>query len=61
MGTLTAQFTRELERCRQRFREAVAPYTRFVRAEHERLESLRGELVTLEADLARLRARIETL
>ncbi len=61
MGSLTAQFTRELERCRQRFREAVAPYTRFVRAEHDRLEGLRAELVTLGADLARLRGRIETL
>jgi hypothetical protein len=61
MGALTTQFERELARSRQRFEEAMAPYTRFVRAEHERLSSLGAELATLDADLARLRGRIETL
>ena len=37
MGALTGQFDREVERSAQKVQEAVGPYTRFVRAERERL------------------------
>lgn len=61
MGSLTDQFEREIQASLARIRESIAPYTRFVRAERERLEGLRGELGRLADELARLRARIEAL
>jgi small GTP-binding protein len=60
VGTLDRQFSRELEKSVQRIQEAIAPYTRFVRGERERLQEIRGELVVLRDALARLRAAVET-
>lgn len=58
MVTMTAQFEREMERSLHRLEEAIAPYTRFVRAEQEKLEQVEGKLKdTLEA-LKVLRVRI---
>ena len=61
MAAMTEQFERELARSLQRLREAIAPYTRFVRAEHQKLTRIEGELVGLNAALGQLRARIEDL
>jgi small GTP-binding protein len=58
MGALTGQFDREVERSAQRVQEAVGPYTRFVRAERERLTSTREELRRIRTELERLRAAI---
>ena len=44
MGALETQFARELESSLLRIREAIGPYTRFVRSERERLGALREEL-----------------
>ncbi|MEO8501496.1 MAG: dynamin, partial [Vicinamibacteria bacterium] len=44
MEALTGQFGREIEASEHRIREAVAPYTRFVRAETDRLEESRDRL-----------------
>jgi len=58
MATMTAQFEREMERSLHRLEEAIAPYTRFVRAEREKLEQVEGKLRdTLEA-LKVLRVRV---
>ena len=58
MATMTAQFEREMERSLHRLEEAIAPYTRFVRAEREKLEQVEGKLKdTLEA-LKVLRVRV---
>jgi hypothetical protein len=61
MGALDEEFSREAERSLVRIREAVAPYTRFVRGERERLAALREELGRLADGLALLRSRIEAL
>lgn len=61
VGTLTAQFDREVERSVGRVRDAIAPYTRFVRAEQQRLQSTRDELRGTAGDLAALRRRIDEL
>jgi len=61
MTSLTSQFERELGRGLRRIEEAIAPYTRFVRAERERLSALRGTLAALGERLAGLRARIEAV
>jgi hypothetical protein len=55
---MAEQFERELSNSMQRIREAVSPFTRFVRSESDRLEELRGELAGVGAGLRNLRDRI---
>ena len=59
--SLTSQFEHELDRSIQRIQEAIAPYTRFVRAEGDRLKDVRQELNELEKTLALLKTQIEQL
>ncbi|WIG59512.1 MAG: hypothetical protein OJF49_002259 [Ktedonobacterales bacterium] len=59
-ATLREQFERELEAGAQRLREALAPYTRFVRIERERVGATLATLERLHADTEALRLRIES-
>jgi small GTP-binding protein len=59
--TLTGHFEDEVERSISRLQESIAPYTRFVRAERERLAEQSQVLDRLGHDLADLRARIARL
>jgi len=59
MARLHEAFEKELARSLERIGEALSPYTRFVRAEGERLEAQRREIDRLAAELQGLRARIE--
>lgn len=52
---LTRQFERELSDGLQRMREAIAPYTRFVRVEREKLERANDALERLRREVADLR------
>jgi small GTP-binding protein len=52
------QFEVELKRSVQRIRDAIAPYTRFVRTEQERLQGLQEQLNALRNDLRNLRHRV---
>ena len=61
MGALTGQFDREIETSAHRIDEAIAPYTRFVRAERQRLNDVRGELEGVNQGLVRLRSRVDEL
>jgi GTP-binding protein EngB required for normal cell division len=56
---LLREYTLETERAFARLREAVAPYTRFIRAEETRLEGARAELEGLGAKVGDLRTTIE--
>jgi small GTP-binding protein len=56
MTNLRAQFQREVERSVRGVLDAVAPYTRFVRAEHDKLGELSKELTEVGSQLARLRS-----
>lgn len=58
MGSLTAQFEREIVRSLERIHDAVAPYSRFVRAERDRFDGARDELTAIKGALAAIRARI---
>ena len=58
---ITQQFESELTASVQRIREAVAPYTRFVRVEREKLETLATDLQHAESEWAGLRRRVEEL
>ncbi|MBP1634999.1 MAG: iniA [Acidobacteria bacterium] len=56
---LRGEFEREMARGRQRIEEAIAPYSRFVRAEHGHLTAMRTELEAIGHDIRALRVRIE--
>jgi small GTP-binding protein len=56
--TLREQFERELRRSKQRIEDAMSPFSRFVRAEHAKLEEQRETVVELEAHIAGLRAQL---
>jgi len=58
---ITQQFESELTASVQRIREAVAPYTRFVRVEREKLETLGADLQRAESEWKGLRRRLEEL
>ncbi len=56
---LRAQFKSEIARATDRIRASIAPYSRFVRAEGEKLESTAKELAGVSSELAALRGKIE--
>ena len=56
LGALTAQFTSEAESAVARLKDGVAPYTRFVRAEGERMEKTEATLAGVGQRLSALRA-----
>jgi len=58
MESLTGQFDHELEKSLQRIREAISPYTRFVRSERERLIEVRDELRRIRGGLEAVKAQI---
>jgi small GTP-binding protein len=59
MTNLRAQFQREVERSVRGVMDAVAPYTRFVRAENDKLTNLDRELDSISSELARIRTEID--
>jgi small GTP-binding protein len=61
MKSMTEAFERELSRSVQRLREAIAPYTRFVRSEQQKLGRVEGELDQISGELGQIRSRIEEL
>ena len=61
MTGLTGHFEKEAERGRHRLDETIAPYTRFVRSESDRLEEERSTLATLAERIGEMVARVEGL
>lgn len=61
LGALTAQFTKESESSIARLKNGVTPYTRYIRAERERIDKTRIALIGLTQRLSTLRARIQTV
>jgi hypothetical protein len=59
-GAMTQQFERELADSIQRMREAVSPYTRFVRVEREKLEQTAGTMEQSRQELVKLRAAVNS-
>lgn len=58
-GALRDQFAKEIARSVNRIREAVAPYSRFVRAEGDNLKATEQELREILEQLATLRQRLD--
>lgn len=61
MEGLGGQFQREMERSLARLREAISPYTRFVRKETEHLNEGRDRLAEIQGEMEELSAAIESL
>jgi len=61
VDSLTQQFDHEVERSLRRIADAVAPYSRFVRAEQQRLAEVGAELDQVAAQLAALTRRAQSL
>lgn len=60
-SSLTTQFDKELKQGFQRITDAIAPYTRFVRAEQDKLEQTKAELTKARQVQGKLRTEIEEL
>jgi len=58
LATMRRQFGAELDQMLTRIRDAIAPYTRFIRAQRELLVDVQRELSDLDVELGRLRAEI---
>ena len=58
-STLRSQFEREIQRSVDRINEAIAPYTRFVRAERNNLTKTKDEFQSISIELNRLKNIIE--
>jgi small GTP-binding protein len=56
--TMQHQFDVELEQMLARIREAIGPYTRFIRAQREQLSTIQRELSDIDVEIGRLRADI---
>jgi small GTP-binding protein len=54
MDSLTTQFDREMRRSTQRLEETIAPFTRFVRAEEEKLLEQRERLLIIDSQITGL-------
>jgi small GTP-binding protein len=61
MTALTGHFEKEAARGRHRLDETIAPYTRFVRSESDRLASERDVLKALSEHISEMKARVEGL
>ena len=59
IDSLRAQFEREIQRSLDNIKEAIGPYSRFVRAEGGKLEGTSESLETFQEQIGRLRGRIE--
>jgi hypothetical protein len=58
---MTEQFNTELARSIERIRGAIAPYTRFVRMEQERMVTADARLSELERTFDKIRAEVELI
>jgi small GTP-binding protein len=59
--SLRGQFEKEMERSQQRIQEAIAPYSRFVRAEQAKFLEVQGEMESVKNGLNRLKSQVEEL
>ncbi len=61
VGSLRQQFQSEMSGSVARIREAIAPYTRFVRSERDRLTDVEESLSSSRETLAALKSRVQEL
>ncbi len=59
LGALTTQFGNEADNAIGRMKEGVAPYTRYVASERDRLDKAAATLASLRQRISELRARVQ--
>ena len=59
--TLRAQFEKEINHSVERIEEAIAPYTRFVRAEREKMLEMERKCKHLKLEIERLKGKLENI
>ncbi len=57
--SLRTHFEKEIDRSLQHLHEAIAPYTRFIRSERDRMTVCQEELQSLREEMRRLKERLE--
>jgi small GTP-binding protein len=57
--SLQSQFDKEINRSLQHLQEAIAPYTRFIRSERDKMTKCQSELTSLKEELVRLKGKLE--
>jgi small GTP-binding protein len=60
-SALERQFDQELANSIQRIREAIAPYTRFIRVEREKLERIDADLQAARVEVSVLRQNVQAM
>jgi small GTP-binding protein len=60
-SALREQFQREIDKSGARIREGIAPYSRFIRAEEDKLKTVEAELREIGNEVSALRARVEKI
>jgi hypothetical protein len=60
LQALGGQFEGEITRSLSNINDTIAPYTRFVRAETDKLTQAQGEIENYQTELRRLKANIES-
>jgi len=61
LSALTTQFNNERDSVIARLKDGVAPYTRYVHSERERIDASESTLVGLRKNISALRARIQSV
>ena len=59
LGTMNRAFDTEIDKMITRIRDAIAPYTRFIRSQREVLVNVQAKLSDVDVELGRLRDEIE--
>jgi hypothetical protein len=59
--TLRGQFGKEINHSIERIQEAIAPYTRFIRAEQGKIIEMGGKFKGLKLEIERLKAKLEKI
>jgi len=57
--SLQAHFDKEINRSLQHLHEAIAPYTRFIRSERDKITKCQTELLSLCEEMVRLKGKLE--
>jgi hypothetical protein len=59
--TLRSQFEKEINHSIERIQEAIAPYTRFIRAERGKMLEMESKFKELKLEIDRLKGKLEKL
>jgi hypothetical protein len=57
--SLQTHFDKEINRSLQHLHEAIAPYTRFIRSERDKIMKCQTELLSLREEMVRLKGKLE--